>query len=118
MEVGDWSGEVCNSNGICTDLVNDYKCDCDHGYTGKSCEIDVDECFSAPCLNNGTCYQSGNEIGIAVNFNEFICDCQPGFTGYLCEMNVNECVLYNPCVFISKCTGWFYKNVTKMFESG
>ncbi|XP_013390741.1 fibropellin-1 [Lingula anatina] len=26
-------------NGICIDLVNDYKCVCDPGYTGKDCDV-------------------------------------------------------------------------------
>ena len=37
------------------DLVNDYGCHCPAGYTGKNCQIDIDECESMPCFNGGTC---------------------------------------------------------------
>ena len=37
------------------DLVNDYGCHCNAGYTGKNCETDVNECESSPCFNGGTC---------------------------------------------------------------
>ena len=29
----------CKNGGTCTDLVNDRRCACVPGYTGKSCEI-------------------------------------------------------------------------------
>jgi hypothetical protein len=32
-----------------------YECICEPGYTGQDCDINVDECLSAPCLNNATC---------------------------------------------------------------
>lgn len=28
----------CQNNGTCTDLVNDYHCDCVAGFNGKNCE--------------------------------------------------------------------------------
>ncbi len=39
--------------------------------------VDIDECLSSPCANNGTC---DDEVG------NFICDCQQGFTGETCEV--------------------------------
>jgi hypothetical protein len=41
-------------------------------HAGETCEIDIDECASQPCLNNGTC--SDDVAG-------YVCDCQPGFAG-------------------------------------
>ena len=35
-----------------------YMCDCNPAWTGMDCEIEVDECDTAPCKNNGTCYVS------------------------------------------------------------
>lgn len=56
------------------------------GYTGKHCEIDINECYSDPC-HYGTC-----KDGLA----SFTCYCHPGYTGRLCETNINEC-LSQPC---------------------
>ena len=37
--------------GNCTDDVYSYICKCEAGWTGKRCEIDIDECESSPCVN-------------------------------------------------------------------
>lgn len=41
------------------------------GYTGTYCEIDVDDCESNPCVNDGICMDT---------VNGFTCTCQPGKT--------------------------------------
>ena len=40
------------------------------------CSLDIGECTSAPCQNNGTCI---DEI------NRFTCNCADGFSGNVCE---------------------------------
>ena len=62
----------CRNNGICTDLINSYRCTCPSGFTGPNCETNVNECLDDPCLNGGTCRDS---------FASFTCDCPPGFYG-------------------------------------
>ena len=47
-------------------------CVCDKGWKGATCNRDVDECLSHPCLNGGICV---NTLG------SFRCECRPGFTG-------------------------------------
>ena len=37
--------------GTCVDQINGYKCQCQAGYTGMDCEVDIDECQSSPCIN-------------------------------------------------------------------
>ncbi|KAG8124142.1 hypothetical protein E2320_019555, partial [Naja naja] len=54
----------------------------------KQCEVDIDECASAPCLNNGTCVD---------HINYYKCYCQRGFTGIKCETNTDECSS-TPCL--------------------
>lgn len=57
------------------------------GFTGDSCEIDIDECANKPCDNGGSC-----EDGI----NSFHCKCVDGFIGERCAENINDCNP-NPC---------------------
>ena len=47
----------CGQNGRCESLYNDYRCECEPGYTGPNCQIDVDECRMQrnPCSNRGKC---------------------------------------------------------------
>ena len=39
--------------GICLDKVNDFTCNCQAGYTGRRCDVDINDCVSSPC-ENGT----------------------------------------------------------------
>ncbi|KAM9316127.1 mucin-4-like [Gastrophryne carolinensis] len=52
------------------------------GFTGPTCNVDIDECLSNPCRNGATC----NDL-----INSFTCQCAAGFTGRFCEMDVDEC---------------------------
>ncbi|KRY43771.1 Neurogenic locus notch -like protein 2, partial [Trichinella britovi] len=89
-----FSGRHCEEIRIC-DLVScihgtckydlfengDYVsfCNCNPGYQGKDCSIDIDECadkVNYPCLNNGTCF---NDIG------SYHCECSVKFEGEHCE---------------------------------
>ncbi|XP_070533833.1 uncharacterized protein [Ptychodera flava] len=52
-------------------------CACPPGYTGSSCEQDIDECASQPCFNLGTCI---DHVG------GFSCTCLQSFSGQFCEL--------------------------------
>ena len=41
-------------------------------FTGKQCEVNVDECLSNPCAHNGTCVD---------DVNGYFCECIRGFSG-------------------------------------
>ncbi|XP_065054363.1 fibropellin-3-like isoform X2 [Rhopilema esculentum] len=77
----------CQNNGSCTDLTKDYLCNCTPGYTGKSCETEINECLSYPCLNHGHCIDL---------VNGYSCICLPGTTGNHCETNIDDCAS-GPC---------------------
>ncbi|XP_017135093.1 fat-like cadherin-related tumor suppressor homolog [Drosophila miranda] len=64
----------CKNGGICEEGDGVPHCMC-RGYTGPSCEIDVDECENQPCGNGATCI---NEAG------SFRCICPSYLTGASC----------------------------------
>ena len=76
----------CQHEGYCTDETFFFKCQCAEGYTGNTCETNIDECDSRPCKHNGTCFDG---------VNSYSCQCKSGYYGSDCE-NVNQCVS-NPC---------------------
>ncbi|KAJ8043269.1 Fibropellin-1 [Holothuria leucospilota] len=75
----------CENYGTCvySEADGEVFCDCLPGYMGSKCEIDIDECASTPCQNNGSCVDG---------IDEFHCDCQPGFGGPFCEHCYNLCL--------------------------
>jgi len=70
------------------DGVNEYLCNCDIGYHGDKCEMNIIDCHNRPCKNNGTCIYL---------VNGFQCNCSFGFTGPNCTVNFDDCAS-EPCV--------------------
>nr|XP_039269162.1 sushi, von Willebrand factor type A, EGF and pentraxin domain-containing protein 1-like [Styela clava] len=87
QEIDECEKRPCRHNGVCSDGINDFSCSCPTGYSGKTCEIDIDDCSSNPC-HNGYCSDG---------INNFICFCRHGFTGTLCQTDIDECSP-NPCL--------------------
>ena len=51
----------CLNRGQCTlDRNREAFCVCEDGFDGKFCEININECASNPCFNNGTCVDGVN----------------------------------------------------------
>ncbi|KAM4019790.1 protein crumbs homolog 2 isoform 2-T2 [Anomaloglossus baeobatrachus] len=69
------------------DRAAGYVCRCQPGFTGENCSVNIDDCQSDPCQNDGSCVDL---------INEFMCDCAPGYTGVLCTVNIDDCER-NPC---------------------
>ncbi|XP_055903990.1 protein serrate [Eupeodes corollae] len=82
-----------------TPPVAEFTCTCAPGWTGPTCEINIDECAGGPCEHGGTC------IDLVGGFR---CECPPEWTGDICQMDVNECesnsaTNLGPCINAEKC---------------
>lgn len=85
----DCPSDRCRSpNGVCADLVNGYRCDCNAGFSGTDCVNDI--CSPNPCRNGGTCSRTGN-----------LCTCPVGFSGTNCA---TDACAPNPCQHGGACT--------------
>ncbi|XP_005375179.1 PREDICTED: protein crumbs homolog 1 isoform X2 [Chinchilla lanigera] len=71
----------CLHGGNCEDLYSSYRCSCPLGWSGTLCELNIDECFSNPCIH-GNCSDS-----VAA----YHCRCEPGYTGVNCEVDIDNC---------------------------
>ena len=69
VNVDDCDPNPCQNNGICYDLVNDFRCACPHGTIGILCEINVNECFEGACHHGGTCV---DKIGMYIKKKTFL----------------------------------------------
>ena len=59
----------CVNSGVCISVGPfDYTCQCAVGYTGSSCEANIDDCVSAICPNNSMCVDG---------VNSYKCVCYP-----------------------------------------
>uniref|UniRef100_A0A7N5ZZW1 Delta-like protein n=1 Tax=Anabas testudineus TaxID=64144 RepID=A0A7N5ZZW1_ANATE len=84
----------CLNGATCTNTgQGSYTCSCLPGFTGASCEIQVDKCSGNPCRNGGSC--TDNDSG-------YKCTCPPGFYGNNCELSANTCA-DGPCFNGGRC---------------
>jgi hypothetical protein len=86
LPIDDCASQPC-AHGTCSDLVLDYRCECEAGYSGKNCETDVDDCAAQPC-RHGACLDM---------LGGFMCTCPAGYSGTQCETDIDDCAA-KPCV--------------------
>ncbi|XP_052789096.1 protein crumbs-like isoform X2 [Mya arenaria] len=104
------NGQPCQHNSSCIDGIKNYTCSCYQGYTGKNCEIDIDECAATPCHFNSPCFQRSNASLYNIGFQGFenltfsyedaaghVCHCVKGSEGPNCSINIDECVPADLC---------------------
>ena len=94
----------CLNGGNCTDLGNNFQCQCPKGFVGPTCAEPKDLCKTISCLNGGTCLSSNDS---------FACLCPTGFAGTSCEKGITlaSCVVYSVNILccISKVNQTTYK---------
>ena len=76
------AGVDCSNRGECIEGL----CQCNPGFVGDFCEVNIDECMDRPC-QNGECIDG---------INSFVCQCEAGYEGELCEVDIDDC-LSLPC---------------------
>lgn len=70
-------------HGFCTDRLNDYRCECEKGFEGKRCDVNIDDCIAHACQNNASCVDS---------VQNYTCACNYGYTGKLCEIAMSRLI--------------------------
>ncbi|PFX23088.1 Fibropellin-1 [Stylophora pistillata] len=93
IEINECDSSPCKNNSTCTDLIGDFLCSCQPGYTGKECDTNIDECQDQPCFNNGTCHDF---------INNYSCSCAQGYQGFNCDGDIDECIS-SPCPLNATC---------------
>jgi hypothetical protein len=108
-DVDECASTPCENGATCTDSsanssvpVDAYSCSCAEGFAngmcayayvegyaascsvqlGGHCEVDVNECTSQPCRNDGVCSESGNATSIPAH--AYQCSCAAGYANGLC----------------------------------
>ncbi|XP_066293866.1 uncharacterized protein [Branchiostoma lanceolatum] len=85
-DIDDCAGEPC-TNGLCTDIPNDYICECTPEYKGRNCSVQS-SCYKFPCNNGATCEE--NETS-SPGIESRTCHCSQGYEGVDCSKDIDEC---------------------------
>lgn len=72
----------CQHGGLCVPMGHNIQCFCPAGFSGRRCEIDIDECASQPCYNGGQCTDLPQG---------YRCQCPPGYSGINCQEEMSDC---------------------------
>ena len=44
MNIDDCANQPCENDGVCTDEVAGFTCDCADGFAGDTCAVNIDDC--------------------------------------------------------------------------
>ena len=112
------SDDVCSPLGmhLCGDScvphlrlvpIDSYACGCRAGYEGWSCELDLNECDSSPCVN-GVCLESSS---CGTEFSGDMCGGMVGFLPVPCS-DGTDCMSCVPTVpiddYMCRCDDWWF----------
>lgn len=75
------------------DKVGGYFCECEEGFEGENCDVDINECEQyRPCVHGSCIDKKAN----------YYCDCEPEYGGKNCSVPLTGC-LENPCLNNGTC---------------
>ena len=103
----------CGNNGYCISYDNGYhyKCKCNIGYAGVTCDYNVDDCLGSPCKNEASCVDGIDDYsclcihegtGGTVFFNHI----QIKFWHFHMMIIVFECLVTLTEIFCAKLTNY------------
>ncbi|XP_078482642.1 uncharacterized protein LOC100187250 isoform X3 [Ciona intestinalis] len=62
----------CGRNGICVEALGSFSCTCSRGWTGTTCDMNINECTTNPCDPNANCQDTPGS---------YRCTCRSGYVG-------------------------------------
>ena len=74
---------ICQNGGLCLARHHQIQCYCPAGFSGKFCEVNINECDSTPCYNGGKC------VDLPQSYR---CECLDGYSGLQCQIEESDCV--------------------------
>jgi hypothetical protein len=76
----------CSSKGSCksNSLTSKFMCECNAGFAGSKCDINLKICSYFPCLNSGQCIELSTS-------SSYMCNCTKYYTGERCENKKDLC---------------------------
>lgn len=104
--------------GFCNTTQKVPICQCQRGFEGKYCEININECLlpdgSSPCLHDSSCIDginrydcdcdgTGKKIGLILIICQFLHHFILGYSGLLCEIDIDECTEKRDVCGIGQC---------------
>jgi hypothetical protein len=71
------SSALCANGGSCASPAGSFVCSCAAGFTGATCQTNINDCSPNPCQNGGTCTDG---------VNSYTCACPAGYSGTNCQV--------------------------------